>query len=339
MKKLLLAFILISPALWAQEKASSIEFEDGEKQKVITIKSDEKIRLVDIFKLKNLNLENVLKAMDVDSTERDKAVVLIAKDGNVSDTLLVINRAGNEIKIVARDLKGIFQTEDSDEIWSFEPDEAEEERSYGQMRKRRSQGNYFSRTKLAFYVGLNNYTNAPNEYAELRAWPSKYVSLGYHRNLTLGKTENTHTVFAIGPEFSWNNFMLVNSNKLNYENGQSEFIPNSVATTKSKFLVPHFTLPGMVRVGFKKAKFNIGVGAYVGYRTGGRTKEKLVKPRVKNVQKEQVAGVSNLKYGLAGEFGRRNMSLFVRYDLSPLFKDTQTQVKDMHAFSFGVRLF
>ena len=347
MKKLFFVFLFVGHSLWAQQKTTTIEFEDSDAKKVVKIISNDKEEVVvaDVLKLGKMNLKNVLRALDVDSLEREKALVLVSKTGSVTDTLFVLNRKGNEIRIVAKDLAGLINTggqvqAENDEIKTFESDETETKTTNGSSgRKGRYSGKYYSNSDFELYLGLNSYTNSPNDLADLRVWPSKYVSIALKRNVTLSKSASVHTVFTFGPEFAWHNFMLENSNKLIYEGGQADFVKNSSTTSKSKFVVPHLMLPGMVRFGFKKSNFNLGLGGYIGYRTGAYTKEKLDNPKSKKVNKDQSLGLENLKYGLAVELGRKNASLFFRYDLSPLFKENQKNVTDMNAFSFGVKLF
>lgn len=339
MKKLFFILMLISPALWAQKKPTTIEFEDEGTKKVIKIisESEGKISLPDILKLRNLDLSSVLEALEVDSLGREKAVVLISKSSTGQDTLLVVNRKGNEFSIIAKDIKGVIEL--PDEIRTYEPADPNASEANPRTRITRPKRRFFPRSEVQFYLGLNNYTNGPNDMADLRAWPSKYVSIGLKRNVTLGNTNKAHSVFTFGPEFSWHNFMLENSNRLIYEGGQSEFVKSTLTTTKSKVTVPHLMLPAMFRFGFKKDKLSLGVGAYLGYRTGGHTKIKTVNPKSKNKYSEDVKGLENLKYGLTAEMGRKRTSLFIRYDLSSLFKENQQAVPDMNAFSFGVKLF
>lgn len=95
----------------------------------------------------------------------------------------------------------------------------------------------------------------------------------------------------------------------------------------------------MLSIGFKKERFHLGLGGYVGFRTGGYSKEKFSSNKNKHFVKGESLGLNNVKYGLTAEVGKKNGSaLFIRYDLSPLFKTAQTHLEDMSAFSFGIKL-
>ncbi|MCD8539512.1 MAG: outer membrane beta-barrel protein [Leadbetterella sp.] len=145
-------------------------------------------------------------------------------------------------------------------------------------------------------------------------------------------------MLSYGPEFAWHNFMLTNSHTLQYENGQARFAENSKPTAKSKFVVPHINLPVLLNIGLKKEGFHFGVGGYIGYRIGGYTKVVYKEPKNKEKYNESL-GLNDLKYGLTAEVGHRNRgTLFIRYDLSELFRSSQVNARDMQAFSFGIRI-
>jgi hypothetical protein len=344
MKKLLILLFLISTRAFAfQSDTTIVEFVDKAIQKKIKITSKDGERFV---YPQSLNFKNALKAFNIDSLEREKAWVIIAKDNNRADTLVVVSRSGNSITITSRSLNGALNSEnDDDEIRSFEPSNGKKEfdvqisTDNGGPRERRSPGRYFKRSNFDLYLGLNSYTNQNDDLTDLRVWPSRYIGLSFKKNLTLAHNEKTHWALTLGPEFAWHNFMLKNSNKLTYENGVTNFVKNSEQTSKSKFVVPHLNFPVMLSIGFKKERFHLGLGGYVGFRTGGYSKEKFSANKNKHFVKGESLGLNNVKYGLTAEVGKKNGSaIFIRYDLSPLFKSTQTHLEDMSAFSFGIKL-
>tara|TARA_R110002096_G_scaffold22268_5_gene71861 strand:+ start:312 stop:1391 length:1080 start_codon:yes stop_codon:yes gene_type:complete len=82
-------------------------------------------------------------------------------------------------------------------------------------------------------------------------------------------------------------------------------------------------------------KFKIGLGGYAGFNIGTRQKLKynLEGDRVKDKQKRDF-NTSNLVYGLSGYVAFDDIALYVKYDLSPIFKD---QLVDQNNISIGVR--
>jgi hypothetical protein len=341
-KLLLLTFMLSSAVAWAASSADTtiIEFNDKvSKNKIKVISNTNKT-----FEIpKILNLESVLQAIGVDSSERERALVLVSTKKDTKDTILVISREGQRIKIVTKEntfakadslIKGVQPTELQQEDQQNEPDEKREKKS-------RSEKKFFARSDFGLYLGINNFTHhttsAPNKQSSLRTFQSRYVALSFRKNATLIKGKKADIAFSYGPEIAWYNFMLENSNVPIYEKDQVIFVSNIKPTEKSKLVMPYLNLPLMFNFGFKEDKFKIGFGGYAGYRIGGYVKEKYVSGG-KNKTKGSY-GLNNAVYGLTTEFGRKNgLTLFARYDLNTLFKSDQVNMADVQAFSVGFRL-
>lgn len=82
-------------------------------------------------------------------------------------------------------------------------------------------------------------------------------------------------------------------------------------------------------------KFKIGLGGYAGFNIGTRQKLKydLDGERVKDKQKRGFNS-SDLVYGLSSYVAIGDTALYIKYDLSPIFKD---QIVDQNNISVGVR--
>lgn len=82
-------------------------------------------------------------------------------------------------------------------------------------------------------------------------------------------------------------------------------------------------------------KFKIGLGGYGGFNIGTRQKlkYKLDGELVKDKQKRGF-NASNLVYGLSGYVAFGSTALYIKYDLSPIFKD---QMIDQNNISVGLR--
>jgi hypothetical protein len=356
MKKLitLISFTLLSHFGFAKSDTTIVEFDDktsNSKVKVITGKKT--------FELpKALNLNNILKAIGVDSAERDRALVLVSKGKSKNDTLLVISNEGDKIKIITKEIKKdtsireekttikrvpdavdsreeeeITVERDADLKEEKDPDYKPAKPSNNKPRK------FFSKSDFGLYLGINGFRNAdPSiEALNLRTWKSRYVALSFRKNATLIRGKAADLALSYGPEIAWYNFMFENSNVARYENGQVNFVTNTKATEKSKLVMPYLNLPILLNFGFKEDKFKIGFGGYVGYRVGGYTKEKYAASG-KN-KTEASFGLEKTVYGLTAELGKKgSWTLFGRYDMGQLFKSNQTNAKDIQAFSVGFRL-
>ncbi|PQV51242.1 hypothetical protein CLV33_101164 [Jejuia pallidilutea] len=84
-----------------------------------------------------------------------------------------------------------------------------------------------------------------------------------------------------------------------------------------------------------KNQFKIGVGGYAGFNIGTRQKLKydLDGERIKDKQKRGL-NTSDLVYGISTYVAIGDTALYLKYDLSPIFKD---QIVDQNNISIGVR--
>ena len=362
MKKLLLITLLtgfqFAVSASAPRDTTIIEFNDkGTNNKVKVITNNNKI----VELPKSLNLENVLRAIGVDSNERERALVLISKGGAKKDTLLVVSKEGQRIKIITKEMvmksdttikEGERRVED--EIETFDDDnhdsdrEHDSERDHNKHSKKKSpkEKRFFSKSDFGTYIGLNNFAHAnevsaPSQLNGLRTWQSRYVALSLRKNATLVKGAKVDFAFSYGPEIAWYNFMLKNSNVAREVDlsGKSmvHFVANTKETEKSKLVMPYLNFPVLLNFGFKEDKFKMGFGGYAGYRIGGYTREKFSKRSEDKIKGD--FGLNDFIYGVTAEVGKKNgMTLFVRYDMNKLFKESQTNFKDIQAFSVGFRL-
>ncbi len=321
-----------------------IEFTDKGIKKRITVYTTHS-KSFDVPKV--LNLENLLKEIGVDSTEREKALILIGKDNSKQDTIFVISREGNKIKILTRDpvFKSSQDTvivgEEKHIIIEEKKDSYDFEHKSDKPEKPAQKKKFFARSDFGIYLGINNFFNnasqGPSQLYDLRTWPSRYVALSFRKNATLIRGEKMDLALSYGPEIAWYNFMFENSNVVKYENNQVSFVKNTFETKKSKLVMPFLNLPVLLNFGFKQEKFKIGIGGYIGYRIGGYSKVKSESEG--RVIEKASFGMNKVTYGLTTEFGRKNgLTLFFRYDLNDLFKENQINGKDLQAFSVGIRL-
>lgn len=294
-----------------------------------------------------LNLNSLLREIGVDSTERKKAMIMVEGDDGKKDTILVVARDGRTIKIVARNPLP-ERVEEADDRWASNQKDSprkdeeddydeEDEDEVQQLGKKR----FFSKSDFGIYLGLNGWQNnnavSPNQLTDLRAGRSRYVALSFRKNATLLNTEKLDIALSLGPEVAWYNFMLQNDNIVTNVGNQVVFMEGVEQLSKSKLVMPYLNLPILLNFGFEESQFQIGLGGYVGYRFGGYTKTKDAngnKIRLKNDY-----GMNDLFYGLTGEIGkRRGLKLFVRYDLNPMFEDSQINANQLQAWSVGIRI-
>lgn len=365
MKKLgTIVLILISTiaSIAAMPKdTTTIEFTDKGVKKRVTVQSAGK-RDFDLPRV--LNLENILKAANVDSSERQKALMLISQNGQKQDTILVVSRDGNKIKIVVKDpVEGLSKdreaksdtviNEKEDDHFSKDNDgkdggyneDGEDgkngDRNWRDYTKKKSSGSgrFFSRSDFGIYLGLNNWTQTGGSIPDLKTWGSRYFALSWRRNATLVNGKKMDLAFSYGPEIAWNNFMFEGNTIAQWSDSQKQvsFVDAGKNLDKSKLVVPTLNFPMMLNFGFEEARFHLGLGGYVGYRIGGYTK---IKEDGGNKDHDRNSfGLNDFRYGLTAELGRKSgMTFFFRYDMNELFKENQRNAQGIQAWSVGIRL-
>lgn len=275
-------------------------------------------------------------------------MVMVEGDNGKKDTILVIARDGRTIKIVARNPIPERPKDETDR-WSREDSAKAKENDYDDDRddeeevEHLGKKRFFSKSDFGIYLGLNSWQNnnpmGPNQLTDLRTGRSRYVALSFRKNATLINTEQVDIALSLGPEIAWYNFMLQNDNIVTNIGDQVAFIEGDERLSKSKLVMPYLNLPILLNFGFEKSQLQLGLGGYVGYRVGGYSKTKDANGN--KVRLKDDYGMNDLFYGLTGELGRRRgLKLFVRYDLTPMFRETQLKLNasQLQAWSVGIRI-
>lgn len=328
-----------------KQDTTIVEFTDrGVKKRVTVYTSSKK----DFELPRNLNLENVLKSIGVDSSERKKALILLEQNGAKQDTILIVASDGRSIKIVARDARDQMSRRDTlrdgnNDHWSRSHRDNDDEddnndNNYTKPKKKSNNGRFFSRTDFGFYLGLNNWAKGPSAVPTLQTWGSRFIALSFRRNATLINGKQVDLALSYGPEISWNNFMFEDNKYIDHSTEQAEFLVANKDLNKSKLVVTSLNLPVMLNFGFEEAKLKIGFGGYIGYRVGSYRKLKYGDSNKKEIDRDNY-GLNDFRYGLTAEIGkRRGITFFGRYDMSELFKSNQKNTAGLQAWTVGIRL-
>lgn len=210
---------------------------------------------------------------------------------------------------------------------------------------------YDKRTTSDFVLafGLNN---AIVEGGKLDDSPykfggSRFLEIGWAWKTRVFK-ETNFMRFKYGYSFQMNglkptdnNYFVQQGNRITLE----EFPEN---LKKSKLAITNLVFPMHFEFGPSKKtekddyfrystsnQFKIGLGGYGGFNIGTRQKLKYEfdGDRVKEKQKQSF-NTSNLVYGLSGYVAFDDLALYVKYDLSPIFKD---QAVKQNNISIGLR--
>ncbi len=217
-------------------------------------------------------------------------------------------------------------------------------------KKKKSEDDYRrTENRLVFAFGLNNAltdgTLQSLDSSTYDIWNSNFLELGWGYKTSFSK-ESSLVNLTYGISFQWNELKLFN-NQYHVDAGDyTQIITHSEDLKKSKLrntsiIVPvglEFDFSGNKEVDGKmiptrNKSVKIGFGGYAGLRINTKQIIKYDPPREQ--KKEKISAdynTNNLLYGLMGSIGYQDTNLYIKYDLHPLFKNTETT-----NISMGVR--
>jgi hypothetical protein len=205
-------------------------------------------------------------------------------------------------------------------------------------------------SQVVFAGGLNNLITKDENFenSDFRVWGSHFYELGLTYNSRILKNNNLlHAKYGLSVMYNNlrptdNRFFAKNDNQTNLENG-------AVIFNESRLRNVYFVAPVHLEFDFTPKKFNkdgssyfrthesvrLGLGGYAGIRV--KSKQILKYDREGDNVKDKQKGdfnASNYIYGVSGYIGYKATSLYVKYDLNPVFKNNAV---DQNNISLGIR--
>lgn len=219
-------------------------------------------------------------------------------------------------------------------------------------RKRKSKFNKRTTTEFVFAIGINNVlTNnqlVSLENSDYNLWQSRFYELGFDWKTRFSK-EPSQLYFKYGFSFLWNNLRAEN-NQYHFKNGGNTTLQtNANPLSESRLRHVQLNFPMHIEWDLSKTKtyedgrekdrtnesFKFGIGGFVGFKLG--TRQYLNYTNAQNVKVEEIQfdnfNMNTFNYGISTYVGYKFTSLYVKYDLNPLF--TNTEIRNI---SMGIRL-
>ena len=206
-------------------------------------------------------------------------------------------------------------------------------------------------SQFVFALGLNNLITKGEsiENSDFRVAGSHFYEWGLTYNWRIFKNHN-----LLHPKYGFSvmyNNLRPTDNRLFVKNGnQTELQTAAVDLKESRFRNVQLVFPAHLEFDFTPKKlsndgtktyyrthesFRVGLGGYGGFNLKSKqiTRYELDGDKVKDKQKGDF-NTSNFVYGLSGYIGYGQTSLYVKYDMNPLFKDNAV---DQNNISLGLR--
>ena len=337
----------------APVKQDTVYIELGENKKVaIVVDHQDDLKELEKYDLNKL-ISDLNKHADTVVFKNQDSKSLSAKDST-----FYFHRKKSDVNIAIANYKIEINSNDFDDLGDDIEDFVEH---YSDNRWVESTEESVERHKKGFDIdiGMNNWLDgngiANHDLYGVKPWGSWYVALKRMHRSSIGGRGFIHWGYGV----SWYNWKFENRNT-RLTKGDNALIfseDNSVVGLKSKLTASYLNIEvipmidysqgkrkvktishGNVKLTrYKKTGFRIGVGPYVGYRMGSKTKivYKDNGDRKKDKDHDNFY-LNNLRYGLRAQVGFNRTDFFINYDLNSVF--TEGKGPSLNAISFGFTL-
>jgi hypothetical protein len=203
-------------------------------------------------------------------------------------------------------------------------------------------------SQIVFATGLNNViTNGSVDKSDFRYWGSHFYEWGFTYNTRILKNNNLlHAKYGLS--VMYNNLRPTDNRSFVLNGNQTLLQTNAVQQDDSRFKNVNLVFPLHLEFDFTKPKVKdgqtyfkthqsvrFGVGGYAGINLKSK---QIIKYDNNDLNlRERTRGdfnTSNFIYGLSTYVGYKETSLYLKYDLNPLFANN---VIDQNNVSLGIR--
>ena len=191
---------------------------------------------------------------------------------------------------------------------------------------------------LVFAIGANNLvTDGAVAHSDFKYAGSRFYEWGIAFNTKLSKNSNLlHVQYGLSLMY---NDLKATDNRAFVDNGnQTNLETNPVHMKDSRFRNVNLVVPVHFELDFGKKRqesFKLGMGGYAGVNVKSK---QILKYGIDDHKRREVTkggfNVNDFVYGVSTYVGYKSTSLYLKYDLNPLFKDNAI---DQNNISLGLR--
>ncbi len=232
--------------------------------------------------------------------------------------------------------------EDSSKVYmiSFKHKKRDKDSIYGEKR---------TTSQFVFAMGLNNtMTDGKLQDSNYRFMGSHFYEWGFTYNSRLMKNDNLlHAKYGLS--LMYNNIRPTDNRSFVVDGDQTNLEVNPVNLSESRFRNVYLVAPVHLEFDFTRPvesngktyfkthkSFRFGIGGYAGINVKSKQILKFEEEDLK--YKTTIKGdynVNNFVYGLSSYIGYRELSLYFKYDLNPLFQNNLVKENNV---SLGLRV-
>ncbi|MBS7233178.1 hypothetical protein KHA90_19345 [Flavobacterium psychroterrae] len=254
-----------------------------------------------------------------------------------------VTLAQNELNdLVQQKVDGKIKEQDSTHtyVFSWKRRDADKDSIHGEKR---------TTSQFVFAMGLNNMmVDGKLQDANYSFIGSHFYEWGFTYNSRLMKNDNLlHAKYGLS--LMYNNIRATDNRSFVVNGNQTELQTNAINLDESRFRNVYVVLPLHLEFDFSKPQvsngktyfkthksFRFGIGGYAGINV--KSKQILKYDQDDLDYKTTIKGdynVNNFIYGVSSYIGYKELSLYAKYDLNPLFQDNLVKENNI---SLGLRL-
>ncbi|MDI5893584.1 hypothetical protein [Flavobacterium algoritolerans] len=308
--------------------------------KIETITKEEKAALK--IEVEAINNQLINGAITREEAESKKKLLAEARAINIESRVAVEQEALKNL--VQEKVDGKIKEQDSSRTYSFSFHGKKHEHGF----KDTVQGERRTTSQFVFATGLNNLvTDSKLEDSDYRFLGSHFYELGVTYNSRIAKNNNLlHAKYGLS--LMYNNLRPTDNRNFVINGDQTNLVVNPIDIKDSRFRNVYLVAPVHIEFDFSEKKMKedkpfykthqsvrFGIGGYAGINLKSKQIIKYDDNDLKATEKTKGDfNTSNFIYGLSTYIGYKETSLYLKYDLNPLFKDNVIKQNNV---SLGLR--
>ncbi|MDI5896888.1 hypothetical protein [Flavobacterium yafengii] len=308
--------------------------------KIETITKEEKAALK--IEVEAINNQLINGTITREEAENKKKLLAEARAINIESRVAVEQEALKNL--VQEKVDGKIKEQDSIRTYRFSFHTKKHKHDF----KDTIQGERRTTSQFIFAAGLNNLTTGSKlEDSDYRFLGSHFYELGVSYNSRIAKNNNLlHAKYGLS--VMYNNLRPTDNRSFVINGNQTNLVVNPIDIKDSRFINVYLVAPVHLEFDFSGKKMKedkpffkthqsvrFGIGGYAGINLKSKQIIKYDDNDLKATEKTKGDfNTSNFIYGLSTYIGYKSTSLYLKYDLNPLFKDNAVKQNNV---SLGLR--
>lgn len=318
-------------------KINAIDADD--KRKNASIKSANKIAA-----FTNQYMDSIVNR--IEKSIEDKKIISLSKENNGKEETTYYEELYNNDKYSKKSIAIGRISNDSLNYKTYNVLALKYSDGYEDMVKRQ---NRRTQSQLVFAAGVNNVvTNGSVANSDFRYWGSHFYEVGLTLNTRLNKDHNLlHLKY--GMSLIYNNLRPADNRYFDVSGNKTYLTTSPTKLDDSRFTTVNLVFPVHFELDFSKnsenngkktfnshESFRMGLGGFAGFNLNER-EEVIFNDSNNNEVTQNTKGGFNAGqfiYGLSAYIGHKQKSIYVKYDLNPLFANNPIKQNNI---SLGLR--